>query len=75
MTHKLKSETFSQKIEHSSGVILLPLTPLFSLSATNSNHILAKRVSLSPLFLDKNMMAIKSEQTTPSTAQQPSLEK
>ena len=30
MTHKLKTETFSQKIEHSGGVILLPLTPLFS---------------------------------------------
>ena len=31
MTHKLKTETFSQKIEHSGGVICLPLTPLFSL--------------------------------------------
>ena len=30
MTHKLKTETFSQKIEHSGGVILLHLTPLFS---------------------------------------------
>ena len=30
MTHKLKTETFSQKIEHFGGVILLPLTPLFS---------------------------------------------
>ena len=30
MTHKLKTETFSQKIEHSGGVIVLPLTPLFS---------------------------------------------
>ena len=30
MTHKLKTETFSQKIDHSGGVILLPLTPLFS---------------------------------------------
>ena len=30
MTHKLETETFSQKIEHSGGVILLPLTPLFS---------------------------------------------
>ena len=29
MTHKLKAETFSLKIEHSGGVILLPLTPLF----------------------------------------------
>ena len=26
MTHKLEAETFSQKIEHSSGVIVLPLT-------------------------------------------------
>ena len=30
MTHKLKIETFSQQIEHSGGVILLPLTLLFS---------------------------------------------
>ena len=30
MTHKLKTETLSQKIKHSGGVILLPLTPLFS---------------------------------------------
>ena len=30
MTHKLKTETFSQKIECSGGVIVLPLTPLFS---------------------------------------------
>ena len=29
MTHKLKTETFSQKIEHSGGVLCLPLTPLF----------------------------------------------
>ena len=30
MTHKLKSETFSQKIEHFGGVTCFPLTPLFS---------------------------------------------
>ena len=30
MIHKLKTETFSEKIEHSVSVILLPLTPLFS---------------------------------------------
>ena len=30
MTHKLKTETFSQKIEHSGGVNFLPLTPIFS---------------------------------------------
>ena len=30
MTHKLKTETFSQKTEHSGGVFLLPLTQLFS---------------------------------------------
>ena len=30
MTHKLKTETFSQKIENSGGVIFLPLAPLFS---------------------------------------------
>ena len=33
MTHKLKRETFSQKIEHSGGVILLPLTPLFKVQS------------------------------------------
>ena len=32
MTHKLKlkTETLSQKIEHSGGAFVLPLTPLFS---------------------------------------------
>ena len=30
MTHKLKTEMFSQKIEHSGGVIVLTQTPLFS---------------------------------------------
>ena len=30
MTQKLKTETFSQKIEHSGGVFFLPLIPLFS---------------------------------------------
>ena len=30
MTHKLKTETFSRKIERSGRVIVLPLTPLFS---------------------------------------------
>ena len=30
MTQKLKTETFSQKIEYSGGVILLSVTPLFS---------------------------------------------
>ena len=30
MTHKLKTETFSQKIKHSDGAMCLPLTPLFS---------------------------------------------
>ena len=30
MTHKRKTETFFQKIEHSGGVIVFPLTPLFS---------------------------------------------
>ena len=29
MTHKLKTETLSQKIEHSGGVMLLPLSLLF----------------------------------------------
>ena len=35
MTHKLKTETFSQKIEHSSGVSFWPLTPLFSFVTLN----------------------------------------
>ena len=30
MTHNLKTETFSQKIERSGRVIVLPPTPLFS---------------------------------------------
>ena len=30
MTHKLKTETFSQKIENSGGVIVLPPAPLLS---------------------------------------------
>ena len=30
MTHKLKTETFSQKIEHSGGVIFFAPNPLFS---------------------------------------------
>ena len=30
MTHKLKTEMFSQKIEYSGGVFFCPLTPLFS---------------------------------------------
>ena len=30
MTHKLKTEMFSQKIEYSGGVCFWPLTPLFS---------------------------------------------
>ena len=30
MTHKLKTETFSQKIEYSGGIFFWPLTPLFS---------------------------------------------
>ena len=40
MTHKLKTETFSQKIEHSGGVILLPLTPLFSFVTFHLNSII-----------------------------------
>ena len=39
MTYKLKTETFSQKIEHSSGVILLPLTPLFSFVTFDINYV------------------------------------
>ena len=30
MTHKLKTETFPQKIKHSGGVCFGPITPLFS---------------------------------------------
>ena len=30
MTHNLKTEMFSQKIEYSGGVFFGPLTPLFS---------------------------------------------
>ena len=48
MIHKLKTETFSQKIEHSGGVIVLPLTPLFSfvtfhLKSENNSFKFAQR--------------------------------
>ena len=39
MPHKLKTETFSQKIEHSGGVILLSLTPLFSFVTCHLKHM------------------------------------
>ena len=44
MTHKLKTEMFSQKIEYSGGVFFWPLTPLFSfvsfhLKQMTSSHI------------------------------------
>ena len=37
MTHKLKTETFSRKIELSDGVIVLLLTPLFSFVTVHLN--------------------------------------
>ena len=43
MTYKLKTETFSQKIEHSGGVIVLPLTPLFSFVTFHLNRSQAKQ--------------------------------
>ena len=39
MTHKLKIETFSQQIEHSGGVIVLPMTPLFSFVTFHLNYV------------------------------------
>ena len=38
MTHKLKTEIFSQKIEYSGGVFLWPLTPLFSFVSFHLKH-------------------------------------
>ena len=37
MTHKLKTEMFSQKIEYSGGVFFWPLTPLFSFVSFHLN--------------------------------------
>ena len=38
MTHKLKTEMFSQKIEYSGGVFFWPLTPLFSFVSFHLKH-------------------------------------
>ena len=40
MTHKLKTEMFSQKIEYSGGVIFWPLIPLFSFVIFHLNYII-----------------------------------
>ena len=42
MKHKLRTETFSQKTEHSGGVIVLPLTPLFSFVTFHLNSDLCE---------------------------------
>ena len=39
MTHKLKTETFSQKIEGSGDVIVLPLIPLFSFVTSKAKNV------------------------------------
>ena len=39
MTHKLKTEMFSQKIEYSGGVFVWPLTPLFSFVSFHLNEL------------------------------------
>ena len=36
-----KTEKFSQKIEHSGGVIVLPLTPLFSFVTFHLNQLVS----------------------------------
>ena len=46
MTYKLKTETFSQKIEHSGGVIVLPLTTLFSFVSFHLKYFLAEKNAL-----------------------------
>ena len=38
MTHKLKTEMVSQKIEYSGGVFFWPLTPLFSFVSFHLNE-------------------------------------
>ena len=38
MTHKLKTEMFSQKIGYSGGVFVWPLTPLFSFVSFHLKH-------------------------------------
>ena len=40
MTHKLKTEMFSQKIEYSGGVFLWALTPLFSFVSFHLKFVL-----------------------------------
>ena len=40
MTHKLKTEMFSQKIEYSGGVFFRPLTPLFSFVSFHLKRII-----------------------------------
>ena len=44
MTHKLKTETFSQKIEYSGDVIFLPLTPLFSFVTFHLNTVKIQKI-------------------------------
>ena len=39
MTHKLKTEMFSQRIEYSGGVFFWPLTPLFGFVSFHLNPI------------------------------------
>ena len=48
MTHKLKTEMFSQKIEYSDGVFFWPLTPLFSFVSFHLKYIIWK-------FLEHNL--------------------
>ena len=38
MTHNLKTEMFSQKIEYSGGVFFWPLTPLFNFVSFHLNY-------------------------------------
>ena len=61
MTHTLKTEMFSQTTEHSGGVILLPLTPLFSfvtfhLKGNNSAKFLQSLICNA----EKNLLYAKS---------------
>ena len=48
MTHKLKTEMFSQKIEYSGGVFFSPLTPLFSFVSFHLKN---------PVSLSKNIFS------------------
>ena len=50
MTHKLKTEMFSQKIEYSGGVFFWPPTPLFSFVSFHLNPVTDRTACPRSLF-------------------------